>query len=66
MRDPKHLLLNKITQGAKVDVTLEQGRIIVTPITETKYSLDELLSKVNKRNLHKEIGTGNPIGKEIG
>jgi len=32
---------------------------------QSKYTLDQLLSKVNKDNLHQEISFGKPVGKEI-
>ena len=48
-----------------VDISIDKGSIIITPISEKEYSLEKLLKKVNKNNLHKEIGTGSPVGKEI-
>jgi len=30
-----------------------------------KNKLSEMLSKINKQNIHKEIETGDPVGKEI-
>ena len=40
-------------------------RIIITPIDEKEYSLDELLENVSENNLHGEFATGAPVGKEI-
>jgi len=31
----------------------------------TKNNLSEMLNNINEQNIHKEIDTGNPVGKEI-
>jgi antitoxin component of MazEF toxin-antitoxin module len=36
---------------------------IIKPIQKNR--LSEMLSKINEQNLHKEIDTGRPAGKEI-
>jgi len=43
---------------------LEEGRIVVEPVSEQDYTLKELLAKVTRRNLHDEVETGGPVGKE--
>ena len=48
-----------------VDISIDKGSIIITPINKKEYSLEELLKGVNKSNLHGEIDTGAPVGKEI-
>lgn len=48
-----------------VDISIDKGSIIITPISEKEYSLEKLLKGVNKTNLHGEFDTGAPIGKEI-
>lgn len=50
--------------GSIVDLALEQGEIIIRPVTEPQYSLDELLAGVTKENLHHEIETGQAQGQE--
>ncbi|ADE13469.1 SpoVT/AbrB domain protein [Nitrosococcus halophilus Nc 4] len=52
-------------QGTIVDLALEKGQIIIRPVVEPQYSLNELLSKVTKENIHSEADTGEPQGKEI-
>jgi antitoxin MazE len=53
-----------IDQGSTVDLTLIEGKLIITPIANKEYTLDELLAGVTKQNLHQEISTGQPVGKE--
>jgi antitoxin MazE len=65
LRIPKSFAIeSKVKQGSTVEVSLEQGKIIVAPVTEPEFTLEDLLSKVTKRNLHREIDTGAAIGKE--
>ncbi|QLB42559.1 MULTISPECIES: AbrB/MazE/SpoVT family DNA-binding domain-containing protein [Mannheimia] len=46
-----------------VDIRAENGKIIIEPIRQ-EYSLEQLLSGITAENLHQEIETGEPIGKE--
>ena len=55
---------SRISQGSTVDVLLEEGRIVVEPLSESGYTLRELLARVTRRNLHGEVDTGGPVGKE--
>lgn len=50
--------------GSDVDLTVEGGRLIVSPAGRPKYQLADLLSGVTSTNVHKEIDTGAPIGRE--
>ncbi len=47
-----------------VDVTLEDGRIVVTPAVEPKYTLDGLLAEMTTANVHDEVSTGPVVGGE--
>ena len=65
LRIPKSFAVeSKVAQGSVVEVSLEQGKIVVAPITELDFTLDDLLAKVTKRNLHEEVDTGSSLGKE--
>jgi antitoxin MazE len=48
-----------------VDLSLENGRMIVEPTKEQEYSLEDLLARVTKKNLHSEVDFGLPVGKEV-
>lgn len=54
-----------VSEGSSVEMTLENGKIILKPLHTNKYSLNDLLKKVNKNNLHDEINTNEPLGNEI-
>jgi len=47
-----------------VEVSLVDGKIVVTRLAERKPTLEQLLSKVTEDNLHHEIDTGSAVGKE--
>jgi antitoxin MazE len=48
-----------------VELTLEEGRLIIQPVKEETITLDDLLSQVTKKNLHSPEDTGAPIGNEV-
>ena len=53
-----------LDSGAEVDLTVEDGRLVITPLAAPAYSLDELLSRVTDSNLHGEHDTGPNVGAE--
>ncbi|MDA3823343.1 MAG: AbrB/MazE/SpoVT family DNA-binding domain-containing protein [Bacteroidales bacterium] len=66
LRIPKSFALNMdIKQNEFVDLSIGDGKLIITPITEKEYSLKELLAGVSEDNLHGEFDTGIPVGKEL-
>jgi antitoxin MazE len=54
-----------IDQGSLLDLSVVDGKLVATPITEREYSLEALLARVTEENIHTEIDTGEPVGKEI-
>jgi len=66
LRIPKSFALNiDIKQNEFVDLSIGDGKLIITPITEKAYSLKELLAGVSEDNLHGEFDTSTPVGKEL-
>ena len=66
LRIPKSFALNiDIKQNEFVDLSIGDGKLIITPITEKEYSLKELLAGISEDNLHEEFDTGIPVGKEF-
>jgi antitoxin MazE len=65
LRIPKSFAVeSNIGQGSTVEVSLENGRIIVFPVAESEFSLDEMLAQITAENLHGEIDTGSSVGQE--
>ena len=65
LRIPKSFAVeSSIEQGTLVDVSVVEGKLVVAPVADRKYTLEELLEGVTKRNIHGEIDTGASVGKE--
>lgn len=65
LRIPKSFAVeSNIAQGSTVEVSLENGRIIVFPVTEPEFSLDEMLAQITAENLHGEVDAGSSVGQE--
>ena len=64
IRIPNHIARGLLLKdGSFVDINDKGKAIIIKPIK--KNSLTEMLSQINEQNLHEEIETGEPVGKEI-
>ncbi|MEO8209384.1 MAG: AbrB/MazE/SpoVT family DNA-binding domain-containing protein [bacterium] len=55
----------KIDEGAEIKLSLSEDKIIITKKQTPKYTLKELVSKINDNNIHKEINFDPPMGKEL-
>ncbi|MCR4316204.1 MAG: AbrB/MazE/SpoVT family DNA-binding domain-containing protein [Planctomycetes bacterium] len=65
LRIPKNIAKEaSVEEGTVVDVSVEKDRIVLKPVRKRK-TLEELLVKVNKYNLHEEDQLGPPAGKEV-
>ena len=53
-----------IKKESIVNMSLIDGKIIITPVFESEYKLEDLLAKITEENIHKECDTGKPAGKE--
>jgi len=54
-----------LEQGASVEVSLRQGKVIIEPVEEPPLTLEQLLEGVTDENLHDEVDTGPAVGKEV-
>ena len=53
-----------LQRESSVEVSLADGKLVVTRVAEPKPTLKQLLAKVTKENLHHEIETGSAVGNE--
>ncbi len=53
-----------IQKETPVEVSLADGKLVITPVTQPKLTLKQLLAKVTKENLHHEVDTGSAAGNE--
>jgi len=54
-----------IKADSPVEIVREDNLIIIKPVRKKGFSLDSLLASVTEDNIHTEIPTGKPAGKEI-
>jgi antitoxin MazE len=53
-----------VEEGTVVDVSVAEGRLVAAPVRVRRARLRDLLAKVTKANLHDEVDTGAPAGRE--
>ncbi len=53
-----------IDQNAPVELSLEDGAMILRPALENPYKLETLLDQVTDENIHSLVDWGRPAGKE--
>jgi len=51
-----------LTQESDVDLLLEQGVLVIKPVSTPRFSLDGLLSGITDANRHDEVETLGPVG----
>jgi len=54
-----------LQKEASVEISLADGKLVVTPITRPELNLNQLLARVTKENLHHEVDAGPAVGKEV-
>jgi len=65
LRIPKSFAAEaQMEAGSTVDLSVEDGELVVKPLRPRKYVLRNLLRAVNAKNVHSEIETGDSVGRE--
>ena len=65
VRIPKPLAEDaKVVEGTVLDLAVSKGKVIATPVKKNKQSLQQMLAKVSRKNLHAEIESGAQVGRE--
>ncbi len=54
-----------IKLGSSVDLSIQEGKLIIEPITQEEYDYKTLISEVKESNLHKEYLSDKPKGREL-
>ena len=54
-----------VREGTVVGLSVSEGRLVAAPLRARKTHLKDLLAKVTKANLHDEVDTGPPVGREV-
>ena len=65
IRIPKALAQEAgVAADSEVEIATTDGKILISPLRKKVLSLRQLLSKVTDANIHAEIESGHPVGKE--
>ena len=54
----------QIAADSAVEISIEEGRLVITPVGHATYALEELVAGITPDNRHDEIDWGAPVGKE--
>lgn len=54
----------RVEAGSAVDITVEDGGLVVRPVRPRAYSLRSLVRAINSGNIHEAVETGSPVGRE--
>ena len=66
LRIPKAFAVeSNVTGGSTVDVSMENGNIVVRPVPEREFTLEELVDGITDENRHDEVDWGRPVGNEV-
>ena len=66
LRIPKTLVEQMaLAADSTVEISVVEGNLVVAPISEPEFTLDELLAQITAENLHQEVDTGLAVGNEI-
>ena len=64
LRLPKSVAVDAgIAEGDKVDVTVKDGAIVISP-ARRRFTIEELVKGYSPKNRHPETDWGPPVGKE--
>lgn len=65
LRIPKSFAIEVgLRNDSAVEISMESGRLIVTPVAEPELTLEQLLAQVTDDNIHHEVDTGPAMGRE--
>ncbi len=54
----------KLKEGSDLEIAEADGCIVLRPLNKTGYDLDALLSQITEDNIHEEIESSGPVGRE--
>jgi antitoxin MazE len=54
-----------VSEGTDVDLVVSEGRLVATPVRRRRPSLRRLLARITPKNLHGEVHSGPPVGREV-
>lgn len=66
LRIPRSFALEAgVGAGSEVDLSVQDGDLVIRPARRRTYQLKDLLRRVTAKNVHAEVDAGRPVGREI-
>ena len=66
LRIPRSLAVKAgLVENSPVELLLVEGKLVISPLHQVEYSLEQLLAQVTEENVHYEIDTGPAVGEEV-
>ncbi len=66
LRIPKPLAAQiGLQPNSQVELSLRGKELVIEPVSPSDLNLDDLLALVTRDNIHGEVDTGPPIGREV-
>jgi antitoxin MazE len=53
-----------LSDQSAVDLSLTDNSLVVKPV-RGRFSLEDLVSKISRKNRHSEVDLGGPVGREV-
>ena len=53
-----------LQKETSVEILLVNKKLVITPVSEPKPTLKQLMAKITEDNLHREVNTDPPVGNE--
>ena len=54
----------QMTADTAVELSIEDGKLVVSPVGNPAYVLEQLLAQITPENVHDEVDWGAPVGQE--
>ena len=65
LRIPKPFALEAgVDRGAELDLTVQDGCLVASPVRAARVTLAQLLAGVRRNALHREVALGERVGRE--
>jgi antitoxin MazE len=66
VRVPKSVAVQVgLKEQDNLDIEVRDGNVVLKPHLRRVYRLDDLVKRITRKNVHCEIATGGPVGREI-
>ena len=54
-----------VVEGTEISLSVVDGALVIQPIKQKRYSLEELVEAITPENVHAEIDSGAIVGNEV-